>query len=151
MLDRIQQFLKSFDGTADDPARDDPRVAAAALLVHVANADGSFTPDERARLAAALQREFEIDSAEAGRLIEAGRRADADAVDLYTFTSVLMQRMDEAQRLSIVEAIWAIIYADDGLHELEDNLAWRISELLGISSRERIAAKRAAQRQTVEG
>lgn len=147
MLDQIKRLLRSLE----EPSRsrspgDDPRVAAAALLVHVAEADGSFSPAESMRLRALLQREFGIGEAEAAELLAKGQRADAEAIDLYGFTSILMSRMDETQRLSFVELVWSLIYADGDVHELEDNLAWRIAELLGVSSADRMSLKREASR-----
>ena len=37
--------------------------------------------------------------------------------------------------------MWEIVYADGQRDELEDNLIWRAADLLGVSSRERIALR----------
>ena len=34
--------------------------------------------------------------------------------------------------------MWELIYADGRANEFEDNLVWRVADLLGVSSRERI-------------
>jgi uncharacterized tellurite resistance protein B-like protein len=34
--------------------------------------------------------------------------------------------------------MWEIVYADGERTEFEDNIVWRVADLLGISSRERI-------------
>jgi uncharacterized tellurite resistance protein B-like protein len=34
-----------------------------------------------------------------------------------------------------------MVYADGEVHEFEDNLVWRIAELLGVQSRDRIARR----------
>ena len=47
-------------------------------------------------------------------------------------------RGHEAGRRRIVEMMWEIIYADGRVSEFEENVIWRASDLLGISSRERI-------------
>ncbi|MEO0637039.1 MAG: TerB family tellurite resistance protein, partial [Pseudomonadota bacterium] len=39
-----------------------------------------------------------------------------------------------------------IVYSDGQLHELEDNVVWRIAELLGVSARDRMLAKQDAVR-----
>jgi uncharacterized tellurite resistance protein B-like protein len=62
-------------------------------------------------------------------------------VDLYHFTSVIMRSVDEAGRLRIVEMMWELVYADGNVTEFEDNVVWRASDLLGISSRDRIELK----------
>jgi uncharacterized tellurite resistance protein B-like protein len=40
--------------------------------------------------------------------------------------------------------MWEIVYADGELHEMEDNTIWRIAELIGVESRDRVEAKRKA-------
>ena len=37
--------------------------------------------------------------------------------------------------------MWEIVYADGRVTEFEDNLIWRVADLLGVSSRERIALR----------
>ena len=34
--------------------------------------------------------------------------------------------------------LWQIVLADGVLHEIEDSVVWRIAELLGVETRERI-------------
>ena len=37
--------------------------------------------------------------------------------------------------------MWTVAYADGAVSEYEDNLIWRIADLLGVSSTERIALR----------
>jgi uncharacterized tellurite resistance protein B-like protein len=46
--------------------------------------------------------------------------------------------------------MWEIVYADGELHELEDNVVWRVAELIGVDSRERIALRHLVQGQHPE-
>jgi uncharacterized tellurite resistance protein B-like protein len=148
MFDRLQRFFDEVSGARTrDAGIDDPQVAAAALLVQVARADGEERQSEDERLLASLRTAFGLDPHEAARVAEMGRRADKEAVDLYRFTSIMKAHMDEAERIAFVDLVWETIYADGEVHELEDNLVWRIAELLGVSSRDRmIGKKRAAER-----
>jgi uncharacterized tellurite resistance protein B-like protein len=66
-------------------------------------------------------------------------------VDFYRFTSVLV-RLSETERLHLLELIWEVVYADGELHELEDNLVWRIAELIGVSSRDRVELRQKVAR-----
>ena len=78
-------------------------------------------------------------------LIEAAEAADKEAVDLYGFTSILKRRLDASERERIVEMMWQLVFADGKVHEFEDNLIWRVAELLGVSSQTRIRLKQAAR------
>jgi uncharacterized tellurite resistance protein B-like protein len=144
MLNVLKVFVAEFT-TTDRPARsfgdDDYRVAAAALLVHAALSDGEFSDAERVRLHALLKQRFELDDAGAEELIEEASAAEQDAVDLYRFTRVLMDRLDYDNRCRIIEMLWQIAYADGEISPFEDNLIWRVADLIGVDSRERIALR----------
>ena len=38
--------------------------------------------------------------------------------------------------------MWEIVFVDGRVNEFEDNLMWRAADLLGVSSRDRIALRR---------
>ena len=74
-----------------------------------------------------------------------------EAVDLHRFTSLLNRSLDDEGRRSIVEMMWEIVFADGSVSEFEDNLMWRVADLLGVSSRERIAIRRRIAGEQTEG
>jgi uncharacterized tellurite resistance protein B-like protein len=122
-------------------APDDYRVAAAALLVHAASIENGFSDSERDRLRGLLKRRFDLDDAAADMLVAQATAAEHDAVDLYHFTRLLNRKLDEEGRRRIVEMLWEISYVDGHVSDFEQNLIWRVADLLGISSRERIALR----------
>ncbi|HHZ09538.1 MAG TPA: hypothetical protein GX405_12250 [Rhizobiales bacterium] len=144
MIDRFLAFLKDLPGGAvvanDD--RDNPRVAVAALMIHLMDADGLRLDAEAERLRAALTGLFGVTDGELESLVEAGEKADAEAVDLYAFTSVVKRHLDREARAELVGILWDVVYADGERHELEDNLVWRIAEHIGVDSRERVELRR---------
>jgi uncharacterized tellurite resistance protein B-like protein len=117
------------------------RLASAALLFHVIAVDGEVTDDERAALTAILEQRFGIDDAAAAELMSAAENADDEAVDLYSFTHVLKAALEPEDRERIIEMMWKLVYADGTVHEFEDNAVWRVAELLGVSSDDRIRLK----------
>lgn len=153
MFERVISFLKDLPGAAAGrPAReDDPRIAAAALMYHVMDADGERQDVEWERLKQLLSEVYGVGGAELDRLVRAGEQAESEAVDLYAFTSVLMRSLDEDARKDFIGILWDVVYADGELHELEDNTLWRIAELLGVESRDRIEAKRRAAKAASRG
>jgi uncharacterized tellurite resistance protein B-like protein len=120
----------------------DYRLAAAALLVHAAIIDGSISDAERVKLRSRLKRRFELDEAAADALIEQATDAEREAVDLYRFTSLLSRSLDDAGRRHIVELMWEVVFADGRVSEFEDNLLWRVADLLHVASRDRIELRR---------
>jgi uncharacterized tellurite resistance protein B-like protein len=144
MLDLLRNFVSDLTGGDKHPARleeNNYRLAAAALLIHASTIDGQVSAAERDKLRSVLKSHFALDDAATAELIDMGTQAEQEAVDLYHFTSLISRSLDEAGRLGIVEMMWEIVLADGRVTEFEDNLMWRAADLLGVSSRDRIALR----------
>jgi uncharacterized tellurite resistance protein B-like protein len=89
-----------------------------------------------------LKYRFDLSDTDTDELIDIATAAESQAVDLYHFTSLIGRTLDEEGRRRIIEMMWEIICADGRVAELEDNLVWRVADLLGVSSRERVLLRR---------
>ena len=123
----------------------EPKLAVAALLVHLSAVDGQVTDGDRAAVKGALMDYYSLDEAEVDRLIADGTRHDKEAVDFYRFTSAIAS-LEQAERLEIVRMMWQVVFADGKTHELEDNMVWRIAELIGVSARDRTTLRKQMSR-----
>src|SRR6201987_2462724 len=145
MLDGLRQFIAEVVSPAAQAGRtfDDTgyRLAATALLIHVISIDGEPSEVEKRKLHSLIESRFRLDPGTADKLIASATLVEGEAVDLYHFTSVIMRSVNEAGRLRIVEMMWELVYADGQVSEFEDNVVWRASDLLAISSRDRIDLK----------
>jgi len=145
MLDMLRDFVRRLGSEERERhfSEDDVRLALAALLVHCTAIDGAVSERERGTLKELLSRNFGLSDADLETLLSDALNAEREAVDLYRFTSVLKRQMDEGQRIRVIENLWEIVFADGASHEFEENLVWRVAELLGVHRSDRIAAKRA--------
>ncbi len=145
MLEGLRQFITDVVASQahEDRAFDDTgyRLAATALLIHVISLDGAPTEGEKRKLHSLIESHFGLDRGAADRLIASATQVEGEAVDLYHFTSVIMRSVNEEGRRRIVEMMWELVYADGAVTEFEDNVVWRASDLLGVSSRDRIDLK----------
>jgi uncharacterized tellurite resistance protein B-like protein len=114
----------------------EPKLAVAALLVHLAAIDGVISTAEREALRGALIDAYDLGEGEVDRLIEEAHRRDSEAVDFYRFTSALASLANE-QKLEIIRMMWQVVFVDGRNHELEDNMVWRVAELMHVSARDR--------------
>lgn len=114
----------------------DPKLAVAALLVHLAAVDGQVKDEERKAIKGALQDHYDLDEAAVDKLVKEASLRDAESVDFYKFTSALSS-LESEDRIEIVRMMWQVVFADKSNHELEDNMVWRIAELIGVSARDR--------------
>ena len=148
MIDAIRRFFAEMTDASGDKGpigEEELRLAVAALLFHVIAVDGIASGDERAALASVLKQRFDLDPDATASLVEAAENAEAEAVDLYGFTSVLKARLDAADRERIVAMMWKLVFADGSVHEFEDNVVWRVAELIGVPSEARIRLKQAVR------
>ncbi|MEP3045466.1 MAG: TerB family tellurite resistance protein [Roseibium sp.] len=144
MLNALKSFVREItfgDNGKKTFAEDDKRLAAAALLFHLIDIDGVIEDSESEKLKQILQGHYGLTDQDTEELIAAAKQRDAEAVDLYGFTSVLKRTTDEEERLAIVEMMWEVVYSDGHVHEFEDNTIWRVAELLGVSSRDRMTLR----------
>ena len=144
MLDALRDLVRRLGAHETDVhfSADDSRLAVAALLVHSMTIDGATSDAERAKLEYLLSRKFGVSGPDLELLVKDATEAENNAVDLYRFTSVLKRQMSEEERIRVVENLWEVAFADGSNHEFEENLVWRVAELLGVNRRDRIAAKR---------
>jgi uncharacterized tellurite resistance protein B-like protein len=148
MFDSIMSFLKDLPGSSRQTTvkpEDDPRVAAAALLFHVLDADGIREASEVEKLRETLSSTYNLTGVELEKIVKAGEKAEQEAIDLYAFTSVLKRHLDADERKAFIGLMWGIVFADGEMHELEDNLVWRVAELIGVDNRDRVILRQEMQ------
>jgi uncharacterized tellurite resistance protein B-like protein len=134
MFEAISRLFTQKEATTD--LRHEPRLAVAALLVHLAAVDGAAKAEEREAVRNTLMDYYGLGETEVDTLVEEATRRDSEAVDFYRFTSAITS-LPEDERIEIIRMMWQVVFADDKNHELEDNLVWRIAELIGVSARQR--------------
>lgn len=82
------------------------QVAAAALLVQLAHADGEFSPAERAQVEAALVRHFNLDPATIAEIVSLAEHEQKQSIDDFRFTRVIREHFDVGQRMVLAEIMW---------------------------------------------
>jgi uncharacterized tellurite resistance protein B-like protein len=128
-------------------SRDDKalELAMAALLVHASIIDDSINDAESARIEALLTQRFNLSQEAVAMLIKEAREAEAEALDLYRFTRVITESLDQEGRKSLVEMLWEVVLADGRIDPYEENLVWRVAELIGVSTRDRVILRKAVE------
>jgi len=137
MLEAIKRALAGQLGpplstAADESSDQQVRIAACALLLEIAHADGEFSTEERRHIEEALTRHFDLTPEAAGELMAHAAERRREAVDLYQFTSFIVEHYDEGQRMTLAEVLWRVVYADGKLSEHEDYLMQKLARLLDL-------------------
>jgi uncharacterized tellurite resistance protein B-like protein len=139
----IFRSFKTFLSTLVEHERQSPAVsklqlATAALLTRVATVHNEMSQARRAKLHAVLRSHFDLDDPATAMLLEESAAVDRTAVDLYRFTRQLNQLLNDESRRRLVRMMWEVVYADGRVNELEDNIIWRVADLLGVTTRQRV-------------
>lgn len=145
MFERITAFLRGDEADADAPADDGALAdAAAAILVETALLDGEAGDDERRTILAILTEQFDLSPDDAARTMAAAFDGSAGANTLYSATRLIKERYTEEQRISVMQMLWRVAYADGTLHDYEANLVRRIAGLLYVRDQDSGRARKRA-------
>ena len=145
MLDFLKKALAAPED--DAPAPREPSEAVAALLVEAATADGDYDDEERATIDRFLAALFGLDAAGAARARARGEAAQAGAADLVQFTRVVKTALSDAERMTLLEALWSVVFADGERDPYEDALVRKLTPLIATTDRESAEARRRVMQQ----
>lgn len=142
----LSSLLRKLSGEADAAlTRDESRLAVAALLVIAARADDEYKDEERTQIERVLAARYGLDAAAAATLRAAGEEAEKASMDLYRFTSRVKQYIAYEERTAVLEALWRIVLADGVRDTEEDTLMRRVTDLLGLDTRDSVEARQRVQ------
>lgn len=142
MLEAIRNFVDRVIAPtappAEEPSTAGPpsgvHVAAAALLLELAHADGEFGADERAHIERAVGRHFGLDEATVRQLLELAEKERRHSIDHFQFTRLISEQYDLGQKMVLAEIMWGVILADGTIGPHEAYLVRKIANLLNLEA-----------------
>lgn len=150
MLKAIRDFfagqLEPPSGGAAGPDAPTVQVAACALLLELAHADGEFTPVEQRHIEGALIRHFGLDEPASRELMALAEAERARSVDHFQFTRLVREQYDLGQKMVLAEVMWGVILADGELADHEAHLVRKMAHLLELKPGYLAEARQAASR-----
>lgn len=150
MIKSIQRFfeekLSPAKGvTSREATEETMQLATAALLIEVTRADSAVKEEERAMVAAAVQKTFSLNAKDTAGLIEMAEQELKEAVSFYQFTGLINKGFSYDEKKHVVELLWRVVFADAEMEKHEEHLVRRISGLLHVEHKDFINAKQAAR------
>lgn len=149
MLNTIKRFFDNhlapdFSGT-DVDSQHALRLAVAALLVEITEADYKQRPDEKIALLEIVRNHFGLGVKEASSLILLAETEHAESTDYFQFTTLINKSYTPEQKRRMIEDLWRVAFADNELHKYEEHVIRRIAGLIHVPHKEFIAAKHRVQ------
>ncbi len=143
----IKDILSAFKAKKAPPlAPDDARIALAALMVRLARTDGDYAQVEITMIDRVLQKRFDLDEAATKALRIEAEELETRAPDTVRFTRAIKDAVPYEERAAVLQALWAIVLADDHRDDEEHGLMRLVSNLLGINDRDSAFARQRAQK-----
>lgn len=135
MLSAIKSFLLGPAAERRSEAQD-LRIAVIALLVRAATSDADFGPEEKETIRRIVSETFDLPPGEVASLIEAASLEEAETLDLHRWVQSIKQAYSEEERVTLIEKMWEVVYADGVLDEYEANLLRRVAGLIYVPDRQ---------------
>ena len=132
----------------EDGAHAGVHLAACALLLELAHADGMLSPPEVAHIEGAVQRHFGLDDATAKELIALADAERRQSIDHFQFTRIIAAEYDLGQKMVLAEVMWGVILADGELATHEAWLVRKIAHLLELEPGYLAEARKSATART---
>jgi uncharacterized tellurite resistance protein B-like protein len=152
MLEAIRKFVSErVTGALDVPAEGSApagpsrvQLAACALLLELAHADGEFSDEERQHIERTLVQHFGLDEATGAELLQLAEAERTQSLDHFQFTRLIAASYDLGQKMVLAEVMWGVILADGRLSDHETHLVRKLASLMQLEPAYLAQARRAA-------
>jgi len=132
--ERENNSMNTYPDSTDQP--DKIQIAATALMVEMANSDGSITDDEHESITNSIQKVFNIEIEKIKELIKISKEELKESVSLYEFSGVINENFSHDEKIELMDQLWRLIYTDNKLDKYEDKLVKQIGRMLKLDHKE---------------
>ncbi|MFZ1520379.1 MAG: TerB family tellurite resistance protein [Ignavibacteriaceae bacterium] len=139
--DNQSNTIRSTEKSSIERSNKKIEIAACALFIEIANADGEFTDEERKFIISEMKSTFNLDDDYVNDLMTLAEERVKESVSLYEFTGVINTTFTHEEKIELIESLWKLIYKDEKLNQYEDHLIKRIAATINIEHKQIINAK----------
>lgn len=130
-------FKNLFDNSREDALSGDQmaerlRMATCVILLEAATADDHFTDEEQGQIINILQDRFQMTPEAVRELVESAEKERKSATDLWYYTNVINENMDNEEKYRLMELVWEVIYSDGTLDKFENYVAHKLLNMLRL-------------------
>jgi len=119
--------------------------ALAAMLHDVTRMDFEVRPEDLAAARAALVELAGVDDAAANDLLAHAGDPGNRLTSYRDAVAVVNRLFDMDKRIRLVEHLWRVAHADEELHQYEDHLVRKLSDLMHVSNTQSMLARQRAR------
>jgi uncharacterized tellurite resistance protein B-like protein len=129
-------FKKIFNGSKKEESAEDRelklRVATSVILLEAATADSNFSPQEQEKIIEILKSRFQMNDESVKELIDVSENERKNSTDLWYFTDLLNENLNNEEKYNLMELVWEVIYSDETLDKFENYIAHKLLNMLNL-------------------
>ncbi len=129
-------FKNIFDGSKSEESAQDRatklEVATCVILLEAATADSNFTPEEQQKVIEILKSRFQMNDQAVKELIDKSEAERGNSTDLWYFTNLINENLDNDEKYNLMEQVWEVIYSDGTLDKFENYVAHKLLNMLNL-------------------
>ncbi|MCK5334615.1 MAG: TerB family tellurite resistance protein [Gammaproteobacteria bacterium] len=139
ILDFFDKQLSNKDEAVDEEHQ--LKLASASLLIEMIRMDHKIDQAEHDMVKALIKKDFDLSEEETETLFTLAEEESQNAVDYYRFAKLINKEYEKAEKITIIENLWHIAYADGELDKYEEHYLRKVADMLHIPHKEFIKAK----------
>jgi uncharacterized tellurite resistance protein B-like protein len=129
-------FKNIFDGSNKEPSAGDRelklKVSTCVILLEAATADSNFSAEEQGKIIQILKSRFQMDDRSVKELIDKSTAERETSTDLWYFTNLINENLDNEEKYNLMESVWEVIYSDGTLDKFENYIAHKLLKMLNL-------------------
>lgn len=141
----FQQWIKNLQLGSDDTSKPEKywvERLTALLLIEIARSDTTVDEVELNTIKRALKDSCQsIESDEIDQIVSTAVQDIETSISLHEHTSQINKVFTREQKISLVEQMWRVAYADSDLDKYEESMIRRLCGLIYVGHQEYIQAK----------
>ena len=145
-------FKKIFNGSKKEESAEDRelklRVATSVILLEAATADSNFSPQEQEKIIEILKSRFQMNDESVKELIDESENERKNSTDLWYFTDLLNENLNNEEKYNLMELVWEVIYSDGTLDKFENYIAHKLLNMLNLDHSKFIELKMKVKNET---
>ena len=132
----LGSFKKIFDGSKREESAEDRgfklKVATSVILLEAATADSHFSQEEQDKIVEILKSRFQMDDESVKELIDESKQERKESTDLWYFTNLINDDLNNEEKYNLMEEVWEVIYSDGTLDKFENYIAHKLLSMLNL-------------------
>lgn len=129
-------FKKIFNGSKTEGSAEDRelklKVATSVVLLEAATADSNFSAEEQEKIVEILKSRFHMNDESVKELIDESENERKNTTDLWYFTNIINENLNNEEKYNLMELVWEVIYSDGTLDKFENYIAHKLLNMLNI-------------------